>query len=110
MRVKVPSAHRPVILRGVTAAASLKLVRPGVVGAVGAHSPRRNRRGLIEAVRPAAIPWDARRYSPRRNRRGLIEALHCRSGIARIATILRGVTAAASLKRAVQAAHRHDAA
>ena len=84
-------------LRGEFAAASLKQFGIRSKAAGEGVSPRRIRRGLIEAIR-RAVGASADRPSPRRIRRGLIEARSKGQNILWILLHLRGEFAAASLK------------
>jgi len=101
----VPNRH----FRGDSAAASLKPLDDQLAGASEMEFPRRFRRGLIEARRAMPKPaWRSR--FPRRFRRGLIEACGVDSTISTSCNDFRGDSAAASLKRGIDIAHRHLAA
>ena len=62
------------VFPGEIAGASLKPVHCSAISMFIVLVPRRNRRGLIEAVANRSLPFDQRSV-PRRNRRGLIEAM-----------------------------------
>ena len=85
-------------LPGRIAGASLKEVERHRVEVVGPGSPRQNRRGLIEGIRPSLV-WRAYTWrSPRQNRRGLIEGTPAYPGRGPIPGALPGRIAGASLK------------
>src|SRR5437870_4330963 len=78
------------VLHGEFAVAALKPRGPAPRGVRGVASPRRIRRGRIEAPAPGK-PVDFGRISPRRIRRGRIEATIRSSGLGLVAIFPRRI-------------------